>query len=176
MKTINDIMEELNITGNETMDQLLEKISLVTVDELNDVKSISVMPLPNVVRDRATELKTRLINIVSDEERGATAIINRRVALLYAVLDKYNTFAEQTELRLGALENMQELTLGEYVRKDLSGLQSPELVLGNNQLNMYVNANGVPCKINVEELRDRIIKTVDGEATVQTNQYVFEKI
>ena len=45
---------------------------------------------PDVIqdKDRAAELKARFINIVSNEEKGATAIINKRVALLYAILDK----------------------------------------------------------------------------------------
>lgn len=105
MKTINDIISELNITGTETVDQLLAKISLVTTDELNGIKTISVMPLPNVVKDRATELKNRLINIVSNEEKGAVGILNKRIALLYAILGKYSTILTNLDNRLTLTDN-----------------------------------------------------------------------
>lgn len=96
MKTIAQLITELGITGNETIKQLVSKLNAVTVDELNSIKSISIMPLPSVVTNKADELKTRLLNTVADKDKGAVSIIDKRIAVLYAILNKFSDVVDET--------------------------------------------------------------------------------
>ena len=86
MKNIPQILTELGINSNSSYEQILEKLTLVTLEETNNIKTISVKPLANVVRDKALELKDRLVNTIIDDEKGNTAIINKRIALIKALI------------------------------------------------------------------------------------------
>ena len=85
MKTISQILTELGVTESTTVDELIDLLTLVTVNEKNGIKSISVKPLPNVVRNKADELKDRLTNITIDENYGISAVLDKRIAVLFAL-------------------------------------------------------------------------------------------
>ena len=85
MKTISQILTELGVTESTTVDELIDLLTLVTVNEKNGIKSISVKPLPNVMRNKADELKDRLTNITIDENYGMSAVLDKRIAVLFAL-------------------------------------------------------------------------------------------
>lgn len=90
MKTISQILTELELDENSTFDDIMNKLTLVTQDEINDIKTVSVKVLPNVSRDKATEIKDRLVNTIIDDDKGSNAILNKRLALLSLLLSNNN--------------------------------------------------------------------------------------
>lgn len=90
-KTINDINLELGITNNTSLNDLLTMFAnntVVTQAEINNIKAISVLPLPNNAKDKAEELKQRFTNIVLDENKGIIHLMNVRSALMSAIVNK----------------------------------------------------------------------------------------
>lgn len=90
-KTINDINLELGITNNTSLNDLLTMFAnntVVTQAEINNIKAISVLPLPNNAKDKAEELKQRFTNIVLDENKGIIHLMNVRSTLMSAIVNK----------------------------------------------------------------------------------------
>lgn len=144
MKTIAQLITELGITGNETIKQLVSKLNAVTVDELNSIKSISIMPLPSVVTNKADELKTRLLNTVADKDKGAVSIIDKRIAVLYAILNKFSDVVDETVITNinTAISNLQ--TNVENINGSISNitlrLETLEGIVENVATKDYVNS------------------------------------
>ena len=91
MKTMVDLENELGITSETPLNELLEIFennTIVTQAEINNIKAISVLPLPNNVKDRAEELKQRFTNIVLDENKGIIHLLNVRTALMSHIINQ----------------------------------------------------------------------------------------
>ena len=112
MKTIDDYLEILGLSTNSSLDDILakaEEYKAVTTNEINGIKTISVMPLPNVVQNKSTELKQRMTNIVSDDSKGAVAIVNIRFALVYLLMQKVGQIQTDLDNDEDAIEQLEEL-------------------------------------------------------------------
>lgn len=87
MNTIDDLIVSLDL-DNKTLPELFDLLETVSQAEINNTKSISVLPLPTVVRDKETELKRRMIDIVVNDEKGAYAVLNNRIAIIKAITER----------------------------------------------------------------------------------------
>lgn len=106
-----DILSSLGLTADSPLETILEKLinyNLVTTDEIHNIKNISVLPLPNIVRNQADILKERMYGIATNEDYGIPVVINRRMVLIRYILDKLNIKIE---------ELIEELTNGSFVVK-----------------------------------------------------------
>ena len=89
-KTVETILQELSINSSSTVEEISNKIDeyiLVTKDEILGIKNISVQPLPTIVKNNEANLKQRMIGIVTDEERGTVALLNKRIVLLTRLIN-----------------------------------------------------------------------------------------
>ena len=92
-KTKQAILAELDLTLESQLDDLftaLRNNSIVTPTELGLIKSSSVYSLPTVVRNNETTVKERMYGIVTNEDKGAVALMNKRNVLLEQILIKLN--------------------------------------------------------------------------------------
>jgi hypothetical protein len=90
-KTINDIKQELGISNSSSFEQLLNianQYKVFSSAEINNIKAISVLPLPTNVKDRAQELKQRFTDIVLNENKGQLHSINVRTVIILEILEK----------------------------------------------------------------------------------------
>lgn len=90
-KTIEDIKEELGINENTSLSDLLTMFAnntVVTQAEINNIKAISVLPLPNNSKDKAEELKKRFTNIVLDENKGLVHLMDVRSTLMSVIVNR----------------------------------------------------------------------------------------
>lgn len=75
-------------TSIDTMLSDLERFNIITQNEINRIKALSVLPLPNVVKDRATELKERIANTVVNTDDGVVGVMNKRLEIICTLLDR----------------------------------------------------------------------------------------
>ena len=114
-KTLNDINQELGITNETSLEDLLtilQGIEVISQTEINNIKAISVLPLPNNEKNKAEELKQRFTNIVLDENKGIVYLMNCRVALLSQIVTKIGATVDpynRATLKSIVQEIMQEL-------------------------------------------------------------------
>lgn len=87
MINIDDLIVSLDL-DNKTIQELFDLLETVSQTEINNTKSISVLPLPTVVRDKEAELKRRMIDIVVNDEKGAYAVLNHRIAIIKAITER----------------------------------------------------------------------------------------
>jgi hypothetical protein len=91
MANLDSILKSLGLSERDrdypNLIRVLQDYNLVTADEHNNIINVSVKPLPNVIRNQADMLKTRMVGIVSDENFGVTAVLNRRIALIQSIIE-----------------------------------------------------------------------------------------
>ena len=92
VKDIATILKELGINLEsetlleDTINKLLE-YSVVNENELLGIQNVSVQPLPTIIKNDEKNLKQRMVGIVSDQEKGAVSIINKRTVLLTKIIE-----------------------------------------------------------------------------------------
>lgn len=142
------ILNTLGLTADSSLEEILSKLvdyNLVTTDELHNIQNISVKPLPNIVRNQADILKTRMYGIATDEDYGLPIVINRRMVLVRYILDKLNI----------KLEDFNE-TLNRKIDTLKSNLEDGTLIvdkakndeLGNNIKDTYETKTDSTSKFN----------------------------
>jgi hypothetical protein len=92
-KDANALMNELGVTSTTDTDTLINKLGsleIINQTELLGVKSVSVTTLPTVVKNSEADLKSKMINIVTDEDKGSAYLINKRVVLIKKILSIIN--------------------------------------------------------------------------------------
>jgi hypothetical protein len=90
-RTLSDLQQELNITNETSLSDLvdaLQEVEVISQAEINNIKAISVLPLPNNVKDKAEELKQRFTDIVLNENKGIIYLLNVRTILLSQIVTK----------------------------------------------------------------------------------------
>lgn len=114
-KTTEQIKQELGITNETSLNDMIEilnSIEVVSQENINNIKAISVLPLPNNVKDKAEELKQRFVNIVLDENKGVVYLMNLRSVLMTEIckqLSATNSPYDRATLKSLVLEIMNEL-------------------------------------------------------------------
>lgn len=96
----NTILEKYNIGDEIEISELLELLKQnmeVTKNEISRIKSISVEKLPNQVYNNASEVKSRILRPITDEERGLVYILNKRLVLLTCLLEKMKASTDNLE-------------------------------------------------------------------------------
>ena len=142
------ILNTLGLTADSSLEEILSKLvdyNLVTTDELHNIQNISVKPLPNIVRNQADILKTRMYGIATDEDYGLPIVINRRMVLVRYILDKLNIkledFNEKLNQKIDTLKsNLEDGTLIVYKAKNDE--------LGNNIKDTYETKLDATSKFN----------------------------
>lgn len=107
VKDIATILKELGINLEsetlleDTINKLLE-YSVVNENELLGIQNVSVQPLPTIIKNDEKNLKQRMVGIVSDQEKGAVSIINKRTVLLTKIIEalknKVESFTDLGEI------------------------------------------------------------------------------
>jgi hypothetical protein len=90
-RTLSDLQQELGITNETSLNDLvdaLQEVEVISQAEINNIKAISVLPLPNNVKDKAEELKQRFTDIVLNENKGIIYLLNVRTILLSQIVTK----------------------------------------------------------------------------------------
>lgn len=90
-RTLSDLQQELGITNESSLNDLvdaLQEVEVISQAEINNIKAISVLPLPNNVKDKAEELKQRFTDIVLNENKGIIYLLNVRTILLSQIVTK----------------------------------------------------------------------------------------
>lgn len=93
-KSLTQIKTELGITDSTTLSDLLtlaETNEVFSQQEINKIKALSVMPLPNKVTNQADMLKQRFTNIVLNDDNSSTHSANIRNVILTEIVKKLNT-------------------------------------------------------------------------------------
>lgn len=131
VKDIATILKELGINLEsetlleDTINKLLE-YSVVNENELLGIQNVSVQPLPTIIKNDEKNLKQRMVGIVSDQEKGAVSIINKRTVLLTKIIEalknKVESFTDLGEIDVtpanAVNEELNNITIeGAYVFK-----------------------------------------------------------
>lgn len=113
-KSKETILNQLGVSTESDLTSLLEvlkKYSIITDAEKSLVKMSSVHNLPTVVKNQEQNVKERMYGIVTDEDKGAIALMNKRNVLLEQIVSKLKTEVENSELdEEEVLEIVQEQT------------------------------------------------------------------
>lgn len=91
-KTVNTILTELGLSEDSTLEELYAKLDEYTVikeSEKANVKSVSVHVLPTVVKNDEENLKRKMYGIVTDDNKGAVSLINKRTVLISTILKNF---------------------------------------------------------------------------------------
>ena len=91
-KTANTILTELGLSEDSTLEELYAKLDEYTVikeSEKANVKSVSVHVLPTVVKNDEENLKRKMYGIVTDDNKGAVSLINKRTVLISTILKNF---------------------------------------------------------------------------------------
>lgn len=172
--------------ADKSIDEFLEDLAnfnIITQTEINKLKSISVMPLPNVVKDRATELKERIANTVVDTDNGVVGIMNKRLEVLCGLLDKIASSenvkalanAENQQPNAMILDNILIEELLSCYQMSVAGsavINQNLTVLGKATINEFerVNADLLQYKDDNNEYQNVKEKIETLEATVSQKQ------
>lgn len=87
------ILEELGLTDSSTRSDKLLKLNdfaVIRDDEKNLILESSVKTLPTVVKNQASNVKERMHGIVTDENKGTIALINKRNVLINEILQDFD--------------------------------------------------------------------------------------
>lgn len=106
-KTIETVLSELGLTVDSPIEDILDKLNeylVISENEKANVRAASVYTLPSVVRNSEQELKQKMYGIVTDDNKGAAALINKRTVLLSTLLGRIKELSESNESRLNAFD------------------------------------------------------------------------
>lgn len=106
--TNEEMQTTLNITDETTFNDLLnqlEEMKFITKKEIRNVNSISVKPLPTNVVNQEKNLKERFVGIVTNENNGMSAILNKRIYLINEIIKAINLNVENTSERINNIDN-----------------------------------------------------------------------
>lgn len=106
-KTIETVLSELGLTVDSPIEDILDKLNeylVISENEKANVRSASVYTLPSVVRNSEQELKQKMYGIVTDDNKGAAALINKRTVLLSTLIGRIKELSESNESRLNAFD------------------------------------------------------------------------
>lgn len=152
-KTVETILQELSINSSSTVEEISNKIDeyiLVTENEILGIKNISVQPLPTIVKNNETNLKQRMVGIVTDEERGTVALLNKRIVLLTRLINAIKSEANSKEQIL--LEKIEQL--------------KTETTSSINALQSQINTSNVAFNNRITNVENKVKKYFDlGEIT-----------
>lgn len=128
-KTKENILQELNLSTSSSLVQLLNKLneySVVMGSEIVGVKNVSVNTLPSVVKNSEQTVKEKMFGIVTDENRGAVALMNKRNVLIAKIIEM--------------LKSNQD-SLQETVSQQNESLQNAIIRIANNEYNISQKLN-----------------------------------
>lgn len=106
-KTIETVLSELGLTVDSPIEDILDKLNeylVINENEKANVRAASVYTLPSVVRNSEQELKQKMYGIVTDDNKGAAALINKRTVLLSTLIGRIKELSESNESRLNAFD------------------------------------------------------------------------
>lgn len=138
-KTLSQIREELGITDSTSLADLLTIAidkEVISQQEINRIKALSVLPLPNKVTNQAEELKARFTNIVLNDSNSSTHSTNIRNVLLTEIVKKI-------KLMLDNILNNDDFESFDDVANELSNHAtaiSNRVINGDNADNVYINS------------------------------------
>ena len=92
-KNQSQVLEALGLTSESTVEDLINKLkeyAVVSESEILNVKNISVKTLPTVVVNDEKTVKEKMIGIVTDENKGAVALMNKRNSLIQRIIEILN--------------------------------------------------------------------------------------
>lgn len=161
-KTYSQIKTELGITNETTLADLItiaETNGVVSQVELNKIRSVSVLPLPNTVRDKAQELKNRMSNTVIDEDKGAVCVINKRNVILIEIINKL----------LDLVNTKQATLINETNIKSINGVS----ILGSGNIDTH---NVGVVELDFSEAVDNEIELTDEQLALMQKEYAIIKI
>ena len=171
-RDVETILGLLGIT-DETIsyDTLLTKLkttNTLTDDELNNIMNISVKPLPNVVRNQPDMVKQKMYGIVTDENLGLTAVLNKRFVLFQCLIEalknNIDLNAEQVEVSLKDLEEYLLEEIDSYNAALQNALSQLESKININMTNLENRLNA-----NIEESSNELFDQINALDTKITN-------
>lgn len=107
-KSIDTILKELNLSEDSTLEELFSKLqdySVVKEAEILGIKNISVTTLPTVVKNQEEAVKRKMVGIATDEEKGITAILNKRIAIISKLLRLLSDESSNLLSKIGVSED-----------------------------------------------------------------------
>ena len=99
-KNQSQVLEALGLTSESTVEDLINKLkeyAVVSESEILDVKNISVKTLPTVVVNDEKTVKEKMFGIVTNENKGAVALMNKRNALIHKIIEMLQSELEQAK-------------------------------------------------------------------------------
>lgn len=189
-RDVDTILGLLGITDDKKNYQdLIAKLkttNTLTDDELQNIMNISVKPLPNVVRNQPDMLKQKMVGIVTDENLGLAAVINKRFVLFQCLIEELNKadaenkasilqsiqlLKTQLEADLSKLENSLLQEIEEHsaeLRKEISNAET--------RVNDYVNEQVDALRVQDEFIRQEFDQRLSSEIEkLTTGQTVVEE-
>lgn len=94
-----------------------------------------------------------------------------------SVLPDVLTLIAEISDRVDKVEEKIETISNEYLKKDLSILETTDLTQDRTQMSIFIDNNGTPTKTKVSDLLNTKIRTVDAVPNdLQNGDYIFLKI
>lgn len=148
----------------------------IRLDDYIISDSTKVIPNPEGV-EPTENLNTLMINDTTFKLASQSDIDNVKQSLLNlegTVGQLSETVTSQGSL-IGEIQQTVQSLSDNVVYKDLTLLPTAE-VNDRTQTLLYVSDGGTPSKISLEQLSNKIIKTVSDDQTIQNGEYIFKEI
>lgn len=169
-RDVETILGLLGITDdNITYDMLITKLkttNTLTDDELNNIMNISVKPLPTVVRNQPDMIKQKMYGIVTDENLGLTAVLNKRFVLFQSLIEilKKNIDLNQENIELSLQDLKDSITEETLIIINDIKKQINDILNGTKSVAHAIDAETAQVAIydaNGNEIIDYYAKLVD---------------
>jgi hypothetical protein len=170
-KSKETILSQLGLTTESELDALLtalDKYAVVSDAEKNLLKASSVHTLPTVVKNSEQDLKQRMHGIVTDEDKGAIALMNRRNVLFEQVINvlnnKIDEIAEAGVVWIGEITTSPEETNHETLNYLDYGMYSflydkdYYILIYNRPINARANKKQIVLRVDEDSI-DYVIRT-----------------
>lgn len=148
----------------------------IRLDDYIISDSTKIIPNPEGV-EPTENLNTLMINDTTYKLASQSDIDNVKQSLLNlegTVGQLSETVTSQGSL-IGEIQQTVQTLSDNVVYKDLTLLPTAE-VNDRTQTLLYVSDGGTPSKISLEQLSNKIIKTVSDDQTIQNGEYIFKEI
>lgn len=190
-KTANTILTELGLSEDSTLEELYAKLDEYTVikeSEKANVKSVSVHVLPTVVKNDEENLKRKMYGIVTDDNKGAVSLINKRTVLISTILKNFKN-GGLTNLGLltkdpslsdhNVLNKEKYITNTGYYTFTYNGIQHIMFVdvVDSTETRQTIYSNTTNVFERIVRIYDGVNWTVlkDGIPTISKVQYMIDK-
>ena len=173
-KQRNTVLQELGLSTSSSLDSFIAKLTeldVVTDNEITGMKNISVKTLPTFVTNNETLVKERMFGITTDENKGVTSLLNKRIVLINQIINKLNAELNSVSYRVTDVET-NKVSVGQF-----STLESRVAYIHNTYIpEVKVELeNEINAKANKEYVDEEIAKLIAEEidSSSATKNYIL---